>query len=353
MSSTSKPTKKLSVKTNTKPRETRDLTPNSSKRKIASNNSSPDSTPNAKKATLAMGDSDVPLTIEAIKMLLSEQTKSIEVSIRNEVKTLGDELKSNLESQISQLNDKIDTIQNDFQSQIDKLTSDIDTCKHDNNKSDDDMQRMNKLNELKITGIAHTSIQNLHEIFCEIAKIINFDMTIPTNTPAIMRIYKRNPATKEMSPTSIIIAKFVANHIRDNFYSLYLNKIAANKPIMTENLNLPKGTRIIIGENLTQNNSKIFIEASKLKREGKLCQVFTQEGLVQVKAIKTARATSIRSQRQLELFMEQNAAAKNNLQTQNQPLPPPTTTTENTTAATNTPRTDKQAPMDTTNNAQN
>lgn len=105
-----------------------------------------------------------------------------------------------------------------------------------------------------------------------------------------------------MSPTPIIIVKFVANHIRDNFYSLYLNKIAANKPIMTENLNLPKGTRIIIGENLTLNNSKIFIEASKLKWDGKLCQVFTHEGLVHVKAIKTARATSIRSQRQLELW---------------------------------------------------
>lgn len=118
-----------------------------------------------------MGESDVPLTHEAMKLLFAEQASSIRSVIREEVKILGDELQLNLESQLLQLNDKGVNIQTDFRSQIDKLTSDIETCRHDNNNNDDDMQRMNKLNELKITGIAHASNQNLHLIFCEIAKI--------------------------------------------------------------------------------------------------------------------------------------------------------------------------------------
>lgn len=129
---------------------------------------------------------------------------------------------------------------------------------------------------------------------------------------------------------------------------------------MTEHLNLEKGTRIIIGESLTQVNLKIWVEASRQKRAGKLVQVFTQDGLVHVKAVKTAKAMAIKSQRQLEIFIEKNAMIAN-LEAQ-QIQSTTTSSLSKQLEIVSTPsessmvsHTNKEppTPMDTTNNAKN
>lgn len=137
--------------------------------------------------------------------------------------------------------------------------------------------------------------------------------------PTLMRIFKRDHTTNINTPTQIIIVKFIANHIRSDFYNRYLKKIAGNNPIKSENINFPEGKQIMISENLTVKNSGIFVAASKLKREKKLSSVFTHNGLVHVKANKTDKACTIHSQRQLEVYtnviepMEiQNQANDNN-----------------------------------------
>lgn len=246
--------------------------------------------------------SSAPLTLDTIRSLLAEQTQSIQTSMQNEMKILGDGIKAELQSQITQIHEKIDANQANVQSQINDLKVNVEKCTEQMNGTDDDFQRISKLNELKINGIAHTNNENLNEIFNEIAKLVEFDLSTVNNVPSIMRIYKRDHTKNISAPTSIVIVKFVANHIRSDFYSHYLKKIAAKKPIMSENINLPKGSRIIIGENLTVKNFGIFVEACKLERENKLCSVFTQDGLVQVRANKNKKAIAIRSLRQLELF---------------------------------------------------
>lgn len=284
------------------------------------NLSSPESSP-IPKIPAIMSNTNAPLTIEAITSLLTQQTQSLQTSMQ----TLCNDIKAEFQSQIIQLNDKIDANQAIVQKQITDLQSNVEKCMEQTNGTDDDLQRMSKLNELKISGIVHTNDQNLNDIFIEIAKLTQFDLSNAINVPKLSRVFKRNKTSNTSSPTSIVIAKFVANHIRNDFYSRYLNKIAAKQPIMSENINLPVGTRIIIGENLTAKNHGIFVEASKLKKEGKLCQVFTQDGLVQVKSIRNEKATTIRSQRQLELFTVNNPPTNGQSNTSN-------TTTITTTA---------------------
>lgn len=265
-----------------------------------------------------MPHNETPVTIDVIRILLAEQTKSFETSIRNEItektklletsirnemKTLSDEMKSEFQAKIIKLNEKIDANQQNVQQQINEMKSSVTNCIEHSTGYDDDMQRMLKLCELKISGIAFKNDEKLNEIFNEISKLVQFDLTAGNNWPTLTRIYKFNRTTKTSMPTPIVIVKFVATHIREVFYRRYLDKIAAKQPIMTENIGLPSGTRIIIGENLTTKNYEIFIEAGKQKKQGKLIQVFTQNGLVQVKAVKNSKATSIRSLRELELFI--------------------------------------------------
>lgn len=292
--------------------------------------SSPESTPPKKlPTTTTMPNTDQPLTIDAIRSLLAEQTNSLQTSILNEMKALGEEIKSELQAKITQLNDKIDTNQHNVQQQINELKSNVTQCMEQATGTDDDMQRVMKLNELKISGIAYKSDENLTIVFSEIAKIIQFNLTIVNNLPTLTRIFKRNRTTNTSTATSIVIVKFVANHIRNEFYQLYLNKIAAKQPIMSENIGLLKGTQIIIGENLTAKNFGIFVEAGKQKKQGKLCQVFTQEGLVHVKAVKNTKSNPIRSLRELELFLHSNP-----LVTQHEATKEQMDTSNNTTANT-------------------
>lgn len=56
------------------------------------------------------------------------------------------------------------------QKQINELKSNIEQ------QTTDKLQRMAKLNELKITGIAHTNEENLNEIFKAIAQLMDFDL---------------------------------------------------------------------------------------------------------------------------------------------------------------------------------
>lgn len=273
--------------------------------------SSPESTPPPKIPTItSMTTENQPLTLEAIRALLTEQTSLITTSLRSEMKTLGDEIKSEFQMKISQINEKIDANQENVQQQINSLKSNVAQCMEQATGTDDDMQRLLKLNELKINGIAYNNNENLCQIFTEIANLVQFNLNNVNNMPMLTRIFKYDTKTKSSSPTPIIIVKFVAKHIRNDFYRLYLNKIAAKQPIMTENIGLPKGSRIIVGENLTTKNFEIFVEAGKKKKEGKLCQVFTQDGLVHVKAVKNAKAKSVRSVRELELFIHANPPMK-------------------------------------------
>lgn len=275
--------------------------------------SSPETTPIAKKIPIAMGDR--PVTFDDIKSLFAEQTATITDSnnklnqnIQNEMTTMKNELKSCFDQQINQINDRISAVETQVNRRIDEIAANIN--QGGNSRDDDDLKRIAKLNNLKISGITHMKDQNLSDIFNIIAKKVEFDTSNPVNVPTLVRLYRKNEKTKLMSPSPIIIMKFVARHIRESFYTHYLNKIVAKQFIMSEDFGLEKGTRTVIGEDLTENNSKLFAAAMKLKKEGKLCQSFTNEGLVHVKALKTDKATAIRSNLQLEVFVQSKTSTE-------------------------------------------
>lgn len=288
--------------------------------------SSPEAIEPPKKALImSTNDANKPLTIADIQLLFKEQTASIQGTIRDEMRIMGDDIKAEFQTKITQLQEQVEANKMNVQTQINEMKSDIAMCMGQSNSADDDLQRISKLNELKITGIVHANNENLNVIFSEIAKLVGFELTTVNNVPTVNRVQRWNPTSKTKTPTPIVIIKFVANHIRDDFYRKYMNKIAT-KPIMPEDINLPAGKQVIIGENLTVMNSKIFIEASKMKRENKLCTLFTQEGIVHVKAIKNEKATAIRSQRQLEIFIAAKASNVSAHKEKTATIPPTTTT---------------------------
>lgn len=144
--------------------------------------------------------------------------------MQNEIKSFSESIKAEFQSQLTKLNDKIDTNQANVQ-QINELKSNFEQGLEQTNGADDDLKRISKLNELKINGIAHASDQNLNQIFSEMAKFVQFDLSIANNVPTLTRIFKRDHKSKSNVPTPIVIVKFVANHIRNDFYSIIRIKL--------------------------------------------------------------------------------------------------------------------------------
>lgn len=136
--------------------------------------------------------------------------------------------------------------------------------------------------------------------------------------PVLSRIQSKKKETNELIQLPIIIVKFVAKHIRDGFYSLYLSKITST-PLTTAHINLTPNKRIIICENLTAANHKLFGVAMQLKNDKKLTKVFTKDGLVLVKKTNDSKAHTIRTSRELDSYTvvavsssSSNSASNNN-----------------------------------------
>lgn len=162
-------------------------------------------------------------------------------------------------------------------------------------------QGLARINELKLMGIPLSDNENLTELFSKIANIIGYDITNTLNIPSMTRAMIRSKTSGEFVPSQIIIMKFIATHIKENFYSLYL-RLLPKKAISTKDLGFTNDIRVIIGENLTQQNMDIFKAASSLKREKKIAQLFTVNGIVNVKIIKGTKPHEIRDIHQLEML---------------------------------------------------
>lgn len=89
-------------------------------------------------------------------------------------------------------------------------------------------------------------------------------------------------------------------------------RLLPKKKVSSTDLGFSVDKRLIVGENLSALNHEIFIAASNMKREQKLAQVFTINGLVNVKLQKGGKSYEIRHMQQLET-LTCNVPSSNNI----------------------------------------
>lgn len=231
-------------------------------------------------------------------------SQTISSTVQHEVNLLGEKLKSDIREQMADINTKINRIENNFTSEINTVKKSVDSCEVRMNKNEDDVNRVMKLNELKIKGVPYSVDENLDVIFASISNYIGYDLSKPNNIPNLMRIQNKKVDANGLIQNPTVIVKFIAKHIRDSFYSLYLAKVSG-KPLMSEHIDLAQGSRVIISENLTAVNQKLFLNAMKMKIENKFAKVFTRDDLVQVKKSIDSKPKLIRSSRDLDQLVSE------------------------------------------------
>lgn len=232
----------------------------------------------------------------------SELEKSISAS-QSSIETKLNDLTKNVNTEVNELKKSVDDLKSKFVTDIDAIKNHITEHTNRLNCNEDDINRLKLCADLRLNGIPFNSSENLIDLFHKIAAAIGFDSNNNANVPFMKRMPIRNKLTGAMVESSIIMLHFASVQQKQHFYSLYLKKM----PLKPECIGLPKELKIIIGESLTRTNSQIFKYAQAMKKESKIAQLFTADGLVKIKFIKgpNQRAHTIRHTSQLDALLKE------------------------------------------------
>lgn len=146
--------------------------------------------------------------------------------------------------------------------------------------------------------------ENLKDVFLKIAGVLQFNLDGSAPIPSLVRLSKKTNPSNGANQINIdnsisgptIIAQFIAPHTKREFFSAYLKKVSLSTVHL--GFQLPS-KRIINSENLTKVNKSLFDAALLLRKQRRLHQVFTTNGLVYVRTSPGARPHCIRTTRDL------------------------------------------------------
>lgn len=252
---------------------------NKTKKKNRTNNMAPADLDELKNLISASSDK-IERKIETSQNSLDAKITSLAEKVQNEVSTL--------KTSVAELHTKINEELVDVKKQLSQFSERID--------NDDDFQRTQRNHDLRITGFPFKENENLVAIFTQIATAIGFNMGPHTVMPEIERmlLFNKTVNTKE---------HFAILRHKQQFYTLYMGKM----PLEPTQFGLDKNNRITIGENLTKLNAKIFKHALSMKKNNKIAQAFTENGIVKIKFAKskTETAHTVRSITTLESIIAQ------------------------------------------------
>lgn len=192
-----------------------------------------------------------PMDFEDLKCLITASTDKIEIKIEtshnlleSKINDLAVKVKddvSALKATVVEFHTKINDELNEVKTQLSSYSERIDN-------NDDDFQRTQRNQDLRISGFEVKENENLLDIFIQIAADIGFEIGPNTAMPTIERISLFNKTAQKPIPTKTILIHFAILRQKQQFYALYLNK----RPLDPVKFGLPNTNRIVIGENLTK-----------------------------------------------------------------------------------------------------
>lgn len=241
--------------------------------------------------------------MEDIKKFIAEQLAGVSKQITDTKNALDQKISSlddDLKNDLSNIKLAMDSFSSNVTHELSSLKSEI--IKHDQriNNNTDDIDRIQLLNQLRVTGVPSSENEDLKLVFDKIAIEIGYDNNDPNGIPLIRRIPLRKNGLTIGSNT--IILYFVAQHFKDKFYSLYLHKAPLKSDLLGNN------ETVRIGENLTKHNAAILRYCALQKKENKIAQAYTSNGLVYIKFKrgKTEKPLLIRNTYDIDYLIEMN-----------------------------------------------
>lgn len=263
----------------------------------------PNSTSTERNRTSKMSSKE----IQELKDLIKSSSETIENKIAESQETLEKkfaDLASEEKVDVASLKTSVSEIQHNIVGEINEVKSQLNN--HDKRiaNTEDDIQRIKLCTDLRLIGFAWAESENIQEIFNKIAAEIGFATDQLANAPTIERIPTKNRTTGQIMQSPTIFIHFAMLRQKQMFYSHYLNKM----PLNHTTFGLTDSNRIVIGENLTKKNAQLFKQAQILRKDRKIAQTFTEDGLVKIRFAKGKNETTytVRDRIELEFVVAQH-----------------------------------------------
>lgn len=256
--------------------------------------------------------------MSAIKSLFADMKNDIEKKIgasQSSIETKLKELNANVNAEVNELKKSVDDLKSKVGAELQTLNKQITEHKQRLDNNEDDINRLKLSADLRLNGIPYAPNENLIELFHKIAIEIGYDSSMNTNVPLMKRIPIKDKITGIMVESSIISLHFASIQHKKRFYSIYLKKM----PLKLSNIGPKTDMKVVIGESLTRLNAQIFKYAQGMKKEHKIAQVFTTDGLVKIKFVKgpNQRSYTIRHTSHLDSLLNEYAQQLHQRSTQN------------------------------------
>lgn len=266
---------------------------------------------NSKKNKENNSNQQAMIDIEELKKFITasttESTAKLENVIQSSHKALDskfNDLAERVKEEVTVLKSSVVEFHNKINDELNEVKAKLSSYAERMENNDDDLQRLQRNKDLRLTGFAAKENENLHDLFAKVATAIGFELGTSATMPVIERIKLYNKTSNQITLSPTILIHFAILRQKQQFYSLYLNKM----PLDPTKFNLPNENRIVIGENLTRKNAHIFKQAQIMKKNNKIAQAFTENGIVKIKLAKgkTEPAHTIRNTVELETIVMQH-----------------------------------------------
>lgn len=242
-----------------------------------------------------------------LKDVIADSTATISTKIdvaTSALDTKISDLATKVNDDVSSLRNSVDDFNNKVSAEIVNIKSHLNAQNVRVDNLEDDMQRIKLRNDLRLTGFAFKDNENLLEVFNKVANVIEFAMDDKFVPPTLERPQFKNRLTGQLMTSDTILLHFAVTRQKEMFYTRYLTKM----PLESTKFGLPTGHYIRVSENLTIKNAKILKAALSYKKDKKLSQAYTEDGIVFVRfsKAKTSPAHPIRNSTALEILVTQN-----------------------------------------------
>lgn len=199
-----------------------------------------------------------------------------------------------LVTEISTLRNEVHQLKNDYARDFSQLSETSGKTEMNVQRNKDAIAKLPKVVELILTGVPYHQRERTDVIMQRLSAVLGFD---DEDTPLVYaKRLARNPIAVGATPP--ILLQFAFKAARDDFFHRYLSK----KDLNLNQLGFDVNKRVYLNENLTDVARNIKGLALKLKRSGKVLNVFSKDGTIFVKPIGDAVAQPIFNVDQLTCF---------------------------------------------------
>lgn len=235
-----------------------------------------ESHPNKKKIVITEAGMD------ELRNLITDSTRAIETKINQSQQSVEEKisvLTNKVDYEVNEIKNSVNEFKSNVAHEITNIKTQIVMHNHRIDNTEDDVQRIERNQALRLIGIPAKNNENLVNYLAIIADLIGHDLSSGTNIPLVERFKVKDRSNGQMVHSNTIIIHFATWRQKQIFYSQYLKVM----PLDPSKFGLPASNRIFLGENLTKKNIQIFKQAQIMKKNKQIAQAFTIDGIVKIR----------------------------------------------------------------------